>query len=58
MEQKLIDVLFGCLMVQHSNPNFHEMEREEVAEWARKQIKGSTGIETIEMGMSWGVIKK
>jgi len=57
-EQKLIDILFQCVMMindpQHKQ-YFETMTNEELATWTRNQLN-DCGFYTEPMGLSWGVL--
>jgi len=56
-EQKLVDILFSCLMVCREHKNSSTMETQEsLANWAAKQLE-LCGFPTYQAGSSWGVLK-
>lgn len=57
-EQKLIDILFECVMLVTSPGHaqkFQHMKREKVGAWVREQLEGC-GFHTEPCGASWGVL--
>jgi uncharacterized protein YgfB (UPF0149 family) len=56
-EQKLVDILFACVMMcrEYKDSSFMETQ-EALAEWTAKQLEGC-GFPTYPAGCSWGVLK-
>ena len=55
-EQKLVDIIFECVMIRHMyKEKFDDMSREEMMEWVARQLRGC-GFNTQPIGSSWGVL--
>ena len=57
-EQKLIDIMFECVLTRHDpsfRKSFDALSQEEMAAWITKQL-ASCGFETTPVGCSWGVL--
>lgn len=58
-EQKLIDIMFQCVMLRHDTQYrdyFDALNQEQMAEWVANQLRGC-GFDTFPCGASWGVLK-
>lgn len=58
-EQKLIDILFSCVLAVSDPSNagtFSKRTTEERAEWVAIQLRNS-GFDTKPLGMSWGILQ-
>ena len=56
-EQRLIDIMFEVAFMVREMKTFQKMEREELADWIRTQLR-SCGFDTEPVGASWGVLKE
>jgi hypothetical protein len=59
-EQKLIDIMFQCIMMIRDGQYkkyFETMNNDEIAAWVRNQLDNN-GFYTEPMGLSWGVLTK
>jgi len=59
-EQKLIDILFSCVLTisdpEHAGA-FSKKTKEERAAWVAEQLRGC-GFDTSPVGASWGVLRR
>ena len=59
-EQKLIDILFSCVLTisdpEHASA-FSKKTKEERATWVAEQLR-SCGFDTVPVGASWGVLRR
>jgi len=59
-EQKLVDILFECVMMMHDKEYgkaLLEADRDDLAAWVRRQLDGCGFPNVGPMGMSWCVLK-
>lgn len=59
-EQKLVDIMFECLMMMHDErygKALREADRDDLAAWARRQLDGCGFPNVGPVGMSWCVLK-
>lgn len=57
-EQKLVDILFQCVLTWHMYAkSFDGKSNEEMAQWVAEQLRGC-GFPTEPCGSSWGVLQR